>query len=33
MLNATSDLTRRDNVYFKDSLNSTFVRKLDREID
>lgn len=33
MLNATSDLTRKDNVYFKDSLNSTFVRKLDREID
>lgn len=34
MLNTTSDLCNRSqNIYFKDSLNATFTRKLDKEID
>jgi hypothetical protein len=34
MLNTSSDLCNRtQNVYFKDSLNSTYTRKQDKAID
>ena len=33
MLNTTSDLSKLDKVFFKDSLNSTFTKKQDQEID
>ena len=30
MLNVTSDLRKSDNIFIKDSLNSTFIKKVDR---
>lgn len=33
MLNTTSDINKKDKVFLKDSLNSTFTKKLDKEID
>lgn len=33
MLSTTSDLQKPEKVYFKDSLNSTFTKKVDKEID
>jgi len=30
MLYVTSDLKKSDNVFFKDSLNSTFIKKVDK---
>lgn len=33
MLSTTSDLQKPEKVYFKDSLNSTFTKKIDKEID
>jgi hypothetical protein len=30
MLNITSDLKKNDNCFFKDSLNSTFIKKIDK---
>lgn len=32
MLNSSSDIGRGDQVFFKDSLNATFIRKVDKEI-
>lgn len=33
MLNTTSEINKKDKVFLKDSLNSTFTKKLDKEID
>jgi hypothetical protein len=33
MLSTTSNLQKPEKVYFKDSLNSTFTKKVDKEID
>jgi len=33
MLNTTSEIGKSEKIYFKDSLNSTFTKKQDKEID